>query len=395
MACGAFCLAPLLGFPTSSFAACVLTVPAFPGNTGNVTFQYNLSTGFPGGALFQDTVNVGNSAVPAGTYLGWCIDVVDGINDQSNPETYNVLMYSSCTAAATLDSDLAAFGYPATDVDASQADWDAVNYIINHQVGTFWDVQNALWTFVGGPPFASSAASVAAGYPPFTPANVATMVAAAEANPTYTPGCGDLVAVILAIPAGAPGDPAALTQLTVLAVPYSCNSPLGAGDAATIGFWHNKNGQALINAVNGGPTSTDLANYLALTFPYLYGAHSLNDLTGKDNNDVAALFLNFFGVTGQKTQAQILAGALAAYVTDSALAGTTAAKYGFNITSGGTGADTYNVGGNGTAIGLLNNTSYTILQLLEQANLDMQNGTFNANAFNTIFSDINQKGDIS
>jgi hypothetical protein len=171
--------------------------------------------------------------------------------------------------------------------------------------------------------------------------------------------------------------------------------PIAKGDTATIGFWHNKNGQALIQSLNGGSTSTSLANWLASQFPYLYGGNSLNNLTNKTNADVAALFLTFFDENGQKTDAQILGGALAAYVTSTNLAGSAGAGYGFNTSPGGTGTKTYNVGSLGVAIGLMNNTSYTVLQLLMQANLDIQNGTFNANAFNSIFSDINQTGDIS
>ena len=171
--------------------------------------------------------------------------------------------------------------------------------------------------------------------------------------------------------------------------------PIGSGDAATIGFWHNKNGQALILSLNGGPNSETLAIGWQADSPYLYGKHSSNDLTNQGNDDVAQLFLQFFNVTGQKTQAQIMAGALAAYVTSSTLAGTNATQYGFNSSPGGTGSKTYSVGGNGTAIGLVNNQSYTVLQLLQQANLTTQNGTFNANAFNTIFNGINTTGDIS
>jgi hypothetical protein len=174
--------------------------------------------------------------------------------------------------------------------------------------------------------------------------------------------------------------------------PVSPTSPLVHGDTATIGFWHNQNGQALINSLNGGSTATNLANWLATNFPYLYGSHSSNNLTGKTNADVADLFLQFFGVSGMKTDAQILGGALAVYVTNSNLAGNVAASYGFNVSSTGTGAKTYNVGSNGTAIGLQNNTSYTVFALLQQANLDKQNGTFNANAFNDIFDGINQGG---
>jgi len=181
----------------------------------------------------------------------------------------------------------------------------------------------------------------------------------------------------------------------IVTTPKTTPPCLVSGDAATIGFWHNKNGQALILSLNGGASSKTLANWLATNFPWLYGAHSSNNLTNQTNTNVAALFLTFFGAGGQKTNAQIMAGALASYVTSSTLAGTTAKSYGFNSSAGGTGAKGYNVGSDGSAIGLVNNTTYTVLQLLQQANADEANGTFDANAFNDIFNGINTTGDIS
>jgi hypothetical protein len=169
-------------------------------------------------------------------------------------------------------------------------------------------------------------------------------------------------------------------------------TPICSGDGATIGFWHNKNGQALIDALNGGPTSKSLASWLASQYPYLYGANSSTNLTGKTNADVASLFLTLFG--SNKIGAQILGGALADYVTSSTLGGTTAKSYGFNSSTAGTGAKSYNVGTNGTSVGLVNNQSYTVSQLLAQVNATVKNGTYNANAFNVIFSGINQTGDI-
>jgi hypothetical protein len=90
-----------------------------------------------------------------------------------------------------------------------------------------------------------------------------------------------------------------------------------------------------------------------------------------------------------------MTGALADYVTHSTLSGTVGARYGFNSSPVGTGAQTYNVGSYGTLIGPQNNTTYTVQLLLQQAKLDLQNRTFNANAFNAIFSGINQLGDIT
>ena len=173
----------------------------------------------------------------------------------------------------------------------------------------------------------------------------------------------------------------------------TCGSSLNCGDTATIGFWNNKNGQALIGCM---PNSPALGNWLASNFPYLFGANAgaANNLTGASNSKVASYFKTLFKVSGTKTDAQVLAGALACYVTDSDLAGNKAAKYGFDVSTAGTGAKTYNVGSYGSAIGLQNNKSYTVFQLLQQANLREQQGTFNANAFNAIFDGINQKGDI-
>jgi hypothetical protein len=214
-------------------------------------------------------------------------------------------------------------------------------------------------------------------------------------SPTPGPASETLTNVATATGTACGTQATATASATVTVTTPTPPSPLQHGDTATIGFWHNKNGQALILSLNGGPTSTGLANWLASNFPFHYGNHSANNLTGKTNEDVAALFQKFFSVTGMKTDAQILGAALAVYVTDSDLAGTAAAKYGFNVSTTGTGAKTYNVGSYGTAIGLKSNTSYTILFLLQQADLDKKNGTFDANAFNAIFDGINQLGDIT
>ena len=177
------------------------------------------------------------------------------------------------------------------------------------------------------------------------------------------------------------------TDGLLFAVPPPPQIKLGNADTATIGFWHNKNGQALIL---GAPNSPALGNWLAANCGCLFGS-----LTNKSNADVAAAFQTDFGVTGQKTYAQVLAGAFAIFFTSSDLAGTGAAQYGFNVTPGGTVAKLYNVGNLGTTIGLINNQSYTILQILQQANADCPFTPAVFNAFNTIFSDINQTGDIN
>jgi hypothetical protein len=82
-------------------------------------------------------------------------------------------------------------------------------------------------------------------------------------------------------------------------------------------------------------------------------------------------------------------------VTSSSLSGGTncGAGFGFNF-GNGTGAKTYSVGSLGTAIGLSNNTTYTVFEILQAANAQKAAGRFNAGAFNAIFDGINQSGDI-
>ncbi len=188
-----------------------------------------------------------------------------------------------------------------------------------------------------------------------------------------------------------PGENIVCTFTNTTSVPW-----VGTGDTATIGFWHNSNGQALIKQMNGAPTSKTFANWLASSFPYLYGANSANNLKNKTNVDVAALFVKLFtSAESPKTSAQVMANAIAVYVTNTTLAGGSyAGSYGFNLSSTGTGAKVYNVGTSGTAIGLQNDTNYTVSQILAQANLTKAAGTFNTVAFNDICEGINSQGGI-
>jgi hypothetical protein len=116
--------------------------------------------------------------------------------------------------------------------------------------------------------------------------------------------------------------------------------------------------------------------------------------------------VNFFVKgNGQKLDAQVLAVALAAYATSSTLAGgTMAAQYGFTVTSGGTGVNTYNVGSGGAAFGVANNTTMTVLDILLAANARAKKGVLYLdgtvvnqtlrNLANAVFTGINERGDI-
>jgi hypothetical protein len=184
-------------------------------------------------------------------------------------------------------------------------------------------------------------------------------------------------------------------------------TPLGPGMTATIGFWHNKNGQALLKGLNGGPTATNLGNWLAGNFPNLWGANAgPNNLAGKTNAQIAAFYLTKFDVRGQKLDAQVMAVAFASYVTNSSLAGAAAAKYGFKVDANGTANATINIGSAGAAFGVANNSTLTVWQILKATDqlsaggsgatqYEIYNGNQGLrNQANTIFSLINERGDI-
>jgi hypothetical protein len=173
------------------------------------------------------------------------------------------------------------------------------------------------------------------------------------------------------------------------------------GQAAGIGFWNNKNGQALILALNGGGTSHELGDWLAATFVNMYGANSGNDLAGRSNAFVAALFQQDFLQKGVKLEAQVLATALSVYATNATLDSTqAAAKYGFTVSGYGVGTATVNVDSNGDAFGVANNTTLTLMDLLLATDAQAVNGvlyngnTTKRNEANNVFSAVNQAGGL-
>jgi ELWxxDGT repeat protein/VCBS repeat-containing protein len=178
--------------------------------------------------------------------------------------------------------------------------------------------------------------------------------------------------------------------------------PVQQGQAATMGFWNNTNGQALILALNGGGTSHQLGDWLAATLVNLYGVNSGNNLVGKNNAYVAALYQSDFAVQGVKLDAQVLATALAVYATNATLDSTgVAAQYGFTVSGDGVGAATWNVGSNGDAFGVANNTTMTVMDLLLATDAQAIKGllysgnTTKRNEANAVYSPLTQAGSIS
>jgi len=193
---------------------------------------------------------------------------------------------------------------------------------------------------------------------------------------------------------------------------------VAAGQTATIGFWQNKNGQKLIASLNGG-TGTQLGDWLAATFPNMYGVNAgAHNLAGCTNAQVAAFYSSLFKYNGKdqggppKLDAQVLAVAFAVYVTNQNLAGTTAAAYGFRVTAEGVGIATFDVGATRReAFGLdaTDPTVMTVLGILVATDAQTRNGRLydiNDNGIsdgieaslramaNEVYSAINERGQL-
>lgn len=186
-----------------------------------------------------------------------------------------------------------------------------------------------------------------------------------------------------------------LTQ--VVNAPASC--PVMAGTAAVTTFWQGGAGQTLINNFNGGPRSTALANWLASTFPNLYGTGAgPNNLTGKTNQQVASFYLSL--AKSSPIGAQIASSALSVYATSLSLGGSIGTQFGFKVSTNGLAAETWNVGSNGTAFGESNGSTVTVYKLLQDANAISGGGVyFGGDATRTsqakaTFTAINQTGGV-
>jgi hypothetical protein len=186
----------------------------------------------------------------------------------------------------------------------------------------------------------------------------------------------------------------------------AATGPVHRGQAAGIGFWNNKNGQALIKALpvvtNPDGSVTSVANWLAATMPNTFGIHAGSDnLTGQSNAYVAALFQQDFVLKGVKLDAQVLATALSVYATNATLDSTyIAAQYGFTVSGDGLGTAGVSVGTDGDAFGVANNTTMTVMDLLLATDAQAVNGVLYAgNATkrahaNDVYSFVNQAGGL-
>jgi hypothetical protein len=168
---------------------------------------------------------------------------------------------------------------------------------------------------------------------------------------------------------------------------------------------------SLIKSSTFGSSTSPLANtsalayYIKVTYANVFTTGGGTTFSGKTNADIATYFTT---LSNSKTQidnlrVQILAVALDVWATTTGEGWSTAAggsaSYGFKQDSfhNGTGTIVINVGNNGTAFNVPNNSWLTVNQLLSLANSRWS--TFIAskdyvNMANVVFNGINEKGDI-
>jgi hypothetical protein len=189
-------------------------------------------------------------------------------------------------------------------------------------------------------------------------------------NHTFTVAGALPVSVLISSPTTTPGTATGTASVNALP-PFLTGSPA---------FYQGNQGQYLIKTFNSNGGSKALGNWLATTFPNLFGASSgtagsygfaPNNLAGKNNNQVASYYP--FLAPGT-VQAEALTTALNIYATPTLLGGTAGTPYGFTVTAAGFGAVLFNVGPNGAAFGVANNSTLDVLHLLLAVNAQAVNG---------------------
>jgi hypothetical protein len=162
-------------------------------------------------------------------------------------------------------------------------------------------------------------------------------------------------------------------------------------ESATMLFWSSL-GQSLIKDFGGASTNTALGNWLATTYPNLFGGSILGN---KTNETVASKYMSYYDVSGQKNSAQVMAAALNVYASTLALGGTTGTAFGFVPSTAGLGAAEFNVGSYGAAFGVANNSTITVDQMLTAVNASASNGVLYNNVTSLLNDCYNQLAQVN
>ncbi|HLJ93650.1 MAG TPA: Ig-like domain-containing protein [Gemmataceae bacterium] len=162
-------------------------------------------------------------------------------------------------------------------------------------------------------------------------------------------------------------------------------------------FWEGGQGQQLIRRFGLTSSNQTLGQWLAATFPNLYGgAGGAPNLSPFTNSQVGSYYQSLYlSSQGSGLDVGILDTALDDFATTSSLGGTLGQSYGFTVNSYGLGAYSWNIATSGAAFGTPNNTVLTVNQILLAANNNASGGepwgsnTLFRNEALTVFQGIN------
>jgi hypothetical protein len=177
-----------------------------------------------------------------------------------------------------------------------------------------------------------------------------------------------------------------LTTVTSSASVSNLGSFAGPQVAKGYFFWESL-GQSLIDSFGLTSSGLTLGQWLATTFPNLYGgANGAPNLSTFSDAQIAAYYRGLFSQSGSPLKATVLATALDMFASTASLGGSTAQAYGFTVTTYGLGAYSSNIGLSGAPFGVPNNTIVTVYQLMLAANNSASGGTPWAN--NPVFQSL-------
>jgi len=169
---------------------CSIVIPSAPNNLVDFTLAWELPPAERTSLLTVTMLT--NSAVASGIYEGWCADAQTSLLPDIQDYEHFGNLYASADPSLNL---FLALGSANTNSLVSPEVWKQVNYLINHRTGyNYWDVQGALWHFVGGPAVATPP------YPAFNEAAVNQLISDTILNaPAWCPQPGDKVAAVVAM----------------------------------------------------------------------------------------------------------------------------------------------------------------------------------------------------
>jgi len=230
------CLALFSVSDSRAADGCCLGLPAVPNNEADGVVKLTYGTGplyggvAPQFSLMTVDIQAGGGGVPvppipAGRYAAWCFDMATHIPTgnpglpTSSGAMYGGWLFSSCAPASSFNPYLPT-NHP--NIKKDDVHWRKINWLINNrliacngQVPRMWEVQRAITILFGqATPVPES------DYPPYRNAVVQCLVDSANTfGPSWTPSCGDKIAVIYNIDINW-DEIAPQVQLIFLEVPY-------------------------------------------------------------------------------------------------------------------------------------------------------------------------------